>query len=51
MATPASTTALRLPGNLSFAAGGMAADFLTGAFVKSSIPTSDGTGLRREAVA
>ena len=25
MATPASTTALRLPGNLSFAAGGMAA--------------------------
>ena len=45
MATPASTTALRLPGNLDFGAGGVAVDFLTGAFVKSAIPTSDGTGL------
>ena len=34
MATPASTTAIRLPGNLTFGAGGMSIDFLVGTFVK-----------------
>ena len=35
MATPSSVNAAILPGNLQFSDGGMPADFLTGAFIKS----------------
>ena len=35
MATPSNVTAAVIPGNLEFSDGGMAVDWLTGAFVKS----------------
>ena len=43
MATPATTNAAVLPGNLVFSAGGMSVGFLIGAFVKSVV-YSDTTG-------
>ena len=39
MATPSNVTAAVLPGNLEFSDGGMAVDWLTGAFVKSVTDT------------